>query len=48
MGLTPDQINHPDNFQVLPRILNVVLSNLTDESATAIIPLITAQFNIKD
>jgi len=45
MGLTPDQINHPDNFQVLPRILNVVLSNLTDESAPAIIPLLIAQFN---
>jgi hypothetical protein len=40
--------NDPSNFQVLPRIVNVVLSNLTDESAPAIIPLIVAQFNIKD
>lgn len=44
LGWTSEQINHPSNFQVLPRIVNVVLSNLTDESAPAIIPLIVAQF----
>ena len=39
----------PDNLQVLPRLLNIVLSNLTDESAPAIIPLLIAQFpNYKD
>jgi hypothetical protein len=36
--------NDPTNFQVLPRILNVVLSNLTDEAAPAIIPLLIQQF----
>ncbi len=36
--------NLPNNFQVLPRILNIVLSNLTDESAPAIIPLLISQF----
>ena len=36
--------NDPTNFQVLPRILNIVLSNLTDEAAPAIIPLLIQQF----
>ena len=36
--------NSPSNFQVLPRILNIVLSNLTDDAAPAIIPLLLKQF----
>ena len=44
MGWTPAQINHPSNFQVLPSFLNRILSNLTDEQAPAILPLIIAQF----
>ena len=48
MGWTSEQINHPSNFQVLPAFLNRILSNLTDEQAPAILPLIIAQFlNIK-
>ena len=34
----------PANMQVLPRKLNVILSNLTDEEAPAIIPVLLAQF----
>lgn len=34
----------PNNFQVLPRKLNIILSNLTDEEAPALIPLLIAQF----
>ena len=44
MGWTNEQINHPSNFQVLPAFLNRILSNLTDEQAPAILPLIIAQF----
>jgi len=44
MGWTLKQINHPSNFQVLPAFLNRILSNLTDEHAPAILPLIIAQF----
>jgi hypothetical protein len=44
MGWTPAQINHPSNFQILPSFLNRILSNLTDEQAPAILPLILAQF----
>ena len=44
MGWTSEQINHPSNFQVLPAFLNRILSNLTDEQAPAILPLIIAQF----
>jgi hypothetical protein len=48
MGWTDEQINHPSNFQVLPAFLNRILSNLTDEQAPAILPLILAQFpNVK-
>jgi len=36
--------NDPSNFQVLPRKLNVILSNLTDDEAPAIIPLLIQQF----
>jgi len=36
--------NVPSNFQVLPAILNRILSNMTDEQAPALIPLILAQF----
>ena len=34
----------PSNFQVLPRKLNIILSNLTDEEAPALIPLLLNQF----
>jgi len=44
LGWTSEQINHPRNFQVLPAFLNRILSNLTDEQAPAILPLIIAQF----
>jgi hypothetical protein len=36
--------SHPSNFQVLPAILNRILSNMTDEQAPALIPLIIEQF----
>jgi hypothetical protein len=38
--------NTPDNFQVLPAILNRVLSNLTDETAPAVLPLVLKQFGM--
>jgi hypothetical protein len=44
MGWTPEQINHPSNFQVLPAFINRILSNLTDEQAPAVLPIILAQF----
>lgn len=44
MGWTDKQINHPDNFQVLPAIINRILSNMTDEQAPALLPIILAQF----
>ena len=48
MGWTPEQINHPSNFQVLPAFINRILSNLTDEQAPAVLPIILAQFpNLK-
>lgn len=36
--------NKPDNFQVLPTIINRILSNMTDEQAPALLPLILEQF----
>jgi hypothetical protein len=36
--------NDPSNFQVLPRKLNIILSNLTDEEASSLLPLLLAQF----
>lgn len=45
MGWTDKQINHPDNFQVLPAYLNRLLSNLTDEHADEILPLFVGQFS---
>ena len=44
MGWTQKQIDHPNNFQVLPAYLNRILSNLTDEHAPAILPLVIAQY----
>lgn len=44
MGWTQKQIDHPDNMQVLPAYLNRILSNLTDEHAAEILPLIIAQY----
>lgn len=44
MGWEPEQINHPSNFQVLPAFINRILSNLTDEHAPAVLPIILAQF----
>jgi hypothetical protein len=46
MGWTQEQIDHPSNFQVLPTILNRILSNMTDEQAPALIPLILNQFGM--
>jgi hypothetical protein len=34
----------PSNFQVLPAIINRILSNMTDEQAPALIPKILEQF----
>ena len=34
----------PDNFQVLPAIINRILSNMTDEQAPALLPIIIQQF----
>lgn len=36
----------PGNFQVLPAIVNRVLSNLTDETAPAVLPLVLKQFGM--
>lgn len=36
--------NDPSNMQVLPRKLNIILSNLTDEEAPALLPLLLKQF----
>ena len=48
LGWTQEQIDAPENMQVLPRIINRMLSNITDEEAQAVIPLIVGQFpNIK-
>jgi len=48
LGWSREQIDSPENMQVLPRILNRMLSNITNEEAQAIVPLIVAQFpNIK-
>ena len=44
MGWALERINHPDNFQVLPALINRILSNLTDEMAPAILPILVAQF----
>lgn len=44
LGWTQKQIDSPSNFQVLPRKLNIILSNLTDEEAPALLPLVIAQF----
>jgi hypothetical protein len=38
----------PENFQVLPAIINRILSNLTDESAPAVLPIVLAQFSAVD
>ena len=38
----------PENFQVLPAIINRILSNLTDESAPAVLPIVLAQFPLVD
>jgi len=40
--------NDPSNFQVLPAILNRILSNMTDEQAPSLLPLIISQFNKKE
>jgi hypothetical protein len=48
LGWTQEQIDDPSNMQVLPRIINRMLSNITNDEAQAIIPLIVGQFpNIK-
>jgi hypothetical protein len=44
LGWTQEQIDAPENMQVLPRIQNRMLSNITNEEAQAVIPLIVAQF----
>jgi hypothetical protein len=44
LGWSRERIDAPENMQVLPRILNRMLSNITDDEAQAIIPLIVAQF----
>jgi hypothetical protein len=44
LGWGQAQIDAPENMQVLPRILNRMLSNITDEEAQAVIPMLVAQF----
>jgi hypothetical protein len=44
LGWSREKIDDPANMQVLPRILNRMLSNITNEEAQAIIPLIVSQF----
>lgn len=44
LGWTQHQIDHPNNFQVLPAIINRILTNMTDEQAPALLPIILAQF----
>lgn len=44
LGWTDAQINHPSNFQTLPAIINRILSDMTDEQAPALLPIIVAQF----
>jgi hypothetical protein len=46
MGWTEKEINSPSNFQVLPTILNRILSDMTDEQAPALIPIILKQFGM--
>lgn len=41
-------INDPSNLQVLPRIINRILSNMTREQAPALLPLIVAQFTANE
>lgn len=36
--------DHPSNFQVLPTNINRILSDITDEQAPALIPIILEQF----
>lgn len=36
--------NKPSNMQVLPRKLNIILSNLTEDEAPALLPLLLEQF----
>jgi hypothetical protein len=43
-GWTDAETNHPRNFQVLPAIINRILSNMSDEQAPALLPIIIAQF----
>lgn len=44
LGWSQEQIDDPGNMQVLPRIINRMLSNITNDEAPAIIPMIVAQF----
>jgi hypothetical protein len=44
LGWAQKQIDSPKNMQVLPRKLNIILSNLIDDEAPALLPLIVAQF----
>jgi hypothetical protein len=36
--------NNPSNIQVLPRKLNIILSNLTEDEADSLLPLLLEQF----
>ena len=44
LGWSEKEINSPKNMQVLPRKLNIILSNLVEEEAPALLPLLMAQF----
>jgi hypothetical protein len=44
LGWPKEKIDHPDNMQVLPRKVNRILTNMTDEQAPALLPIILAQF----
>lgn len=44
LGWTASEIDSPGNFQVLPQLINRILTNLTDEMAPAVLPVLLAQF----
>lgn len=44
LGWSQKEIDSPSNMQVLPNIVNRILSNLTDETAPAVLPIVMAQF----
>jgi hypothetical protein len=44
LGWSQEQIDSPDNMQVLVRKVNRILTNMTDEEASSLLPIIIQQF----